>query len=148
MNMSLPAKGATRQEAGCESGAGTFVNDTLPEEKAAELRAARVAVRSSHVGQLLLDQTVTAAINGERDVRVQAYLKLQCAMPSGRALAPTMRRYLVPDPCRPNLPYTNRRPFTVHACSPGIASVSAPPRLACAMDDHRASRAPARQTLA
>jgi UDPglucose--hexose-1-phosphate uridylyltransferase len=26
--------------AGCESGAGTFINDTLPEEKAAELRAA------------------------------------------------------------------------------------------------------------
>ncbi|MNL76127.1 hypothetical protein D3C87_2020440 [compost metagenome] len=25
--------------AGCESGAGTFINDTLPEEKAAELRA-------------------------------------------------------------------------------------------------------------
>lgn len=29
--------------AGCESGAGTFVNDTLPEEKAAELRAVAVA---------------------------------------------------------------------------------------------------------
>lgn len=28
--------------AGCESGAGTFVNDTLPEEKAAELRAVAV----------------------------------------------------------------------------------------------------------
>ncbi len=28
--------------AGCESGAGTFINDTLPEEKAAELRAARI----------------------------------------------------------------------------------------------------------
>jgi len=27
--------------AGCESGAGTFVNDTLPEEKAAELRAVK-----------------------------------------------------------------------------------------------------------
>lgn len=27
--------------AGCESGAGTFVNDTLPEEKAAELRACK-----------------------------------------------------------------------------------------------------------
>ncbi|MBM3275787.1 MAG: galactose-1-phosphate uridylyltransferase, partial [Candidatus Sericytochromatia bacterium] len=25
--------------AGCESGAGTYINDTLPEEKAAELRA-------------------------------------------------------------------------------------------------------------
>jgi UDPglucose--hexose-1-phosphate uridylyltransferase len=25
--------------AGCESGAGTFINDTLPEDKAAELRA-------------------------------------------------------------------------------------------------------------
>ena len=24
--------------AGCEQGAGTFINDTLPEEKAAELR--------------------------------------------------------------------------------------------------------------
>jgi UDPglucose--hexose-1-phosphate uridylyltransferase len=29
--------------AGCESGAGTFVNDTLPEEKAAELRAVEVS---------------------------------------------------------------------------------------------------------
>lgn len=28
--------------AGCESGAGTFVNDTLPEEKAAELRAVKI----------------------------------------------------------------------------------------------------------
>ncbi|MDZ4836496.1 MAG: galactose-1-phosphate uridylyltransferase [Candidatus Melainabacteria bacterium] len=28
--------------AGCESGAGTFVNDTLPEDKAAELRAVKV----------------------------------------------------------------------------------------------------------
>ncbi len=28
--------------AGCESGAGTFVNDTLPEEKAAELRAVEI----------------------------------------------------------------------------------------------------------
>ena len=28
--------------AGCESGAGTFINDTLPEEKAAELRALKV----------------------------------------------------------------------------------------------------------
>jgi len=27
--------------AGCESGAGTFVNDTLPEDKAAELRAVK-----------------------------------------------------------------------------------------------------------
>jgi UDPglucose--hexose-1-phosphate uridylyltransferase len=27
--------------AGCETGAGTFINDTLPEETAAELRAAR-----------------------------------------------------------------------------------------------------------
>ncbi|HEY9773757.1 MAG TPA: galactose-1-phosphate uridylyltransferase [Planktothrix sp.] len=30
--------------AGCETGAGTFVNDTLPEEKAAELRAIAVGV--------------------------------------------------------------------------------------------------------
>jgi UDPglucose--hexose-1-phosphate uridylyltransferase len=28
--------------AGCESGAGTYINDTLPEEKAAELRAVEV----------------------------------------------------------------------------------------------------------
>lgn len=28
--------------AGCESGAGTFINDTLPEEKAAELRALKI----------------------------------------------------------------------------------------------------------
>ena len=30
--------------AGCESGAGTFINDTLPEEKAAELRAIAVTL--------------------------------------------------------------------------------------------------------
>lgn len=30
--------------AGCESGAGTFVNDTLPEEKAVELRAVAVSI--------------------------------------------------------------------------------------------------------
>lgn len=30
--------------AGCESGAGTYVNDTLPEEKAAEMRAAYISV--------------------------------------------------------------------------------------------------------
>lgn len=30
--------------AGCESGAGTFINDSLPEEKAAELRAAKGAI--------------------------------------------------------------------------------------------------------
>ncbi len=38
-----PHRTATRIKylAGCESGAGTFINDTLPEEKAAELRAAK-----------------------------------------------------------------------------------------------------------
>lgn len=37
-----PMRTATKLKylAGCESGAGTFINDTLPEEKAAELRAA------------------------------------------------------------------------------------------------------------
>jgi len=30
--------------AGCESGAGTFVNDTLPEEKAVELRAVQIEI--------------------------------------------------------------------------------------------------------
>jgi len=30
--------------AGCETGAGTFVNDTLPEEKAKELREAKTTV--------------------------------------------------------------------------------------------------------
>lgn len=37
-----PLRTATKLKylAGCESGAGTFINDTLPEEKAAELRAA------------------------------------------------------------------------------------------------------------
>jgi len=33
--------------AGCESGAGTFVNDTLPEEKAAELRACNSETESA-----------------------------------------------------------------------------------------------------
>lgn len=31
--------------AGCESGAGTFINDTLPEEKARELRLVEVAIK-------------------------------------------------------------------------------------------------------
>jgi len=35
----LRAKDRLKYLAGCESGAGTFINDTLPEEKAAELRA-------------------------------------------------------------------------------------------------------------
>ncbi len=33
--------------AGCESGAGTFINDTLPEDKAAELRAAGISKKTS-----------------------------------------------------------------------------------------------------
>lgn len=39
-----PNRTATKLKylAGCESGAGTFINDTLPEEKAAELRAIAV----------------------------------------------------------------------------------------------------------
>jgi UDPglucose--hexose-1-phosphate uridylyltransferase len=38
--------------AGCESGAGTFVNDTLPEEKAAELRACKSETESAqNMGQ-------------------------------------------------------------------------------------------------
>lgn len=36
----LRSKDRIKYLAGCESGAGTFINDTLPEEKAAELRAA------------------------------------------------------------------------------------------------------------
>jgi UDPglucose--hexose-1-phosphate uridylyltransferase len=38
-----PLRTATKLKflAGCESGAGTFINDTLPEEKAAELRACK-----------------------------------------------------------------------------------------------------------
>ncbi len=41
-----PHRTATKLKylAGCESGAGTFINDTLPEEKAAELRAIAVQV--------------------------------------------------------------------------------------------------------
>lgn len=34
--------------AGCESGAGTFVNDTLPEDKAAELRKCSAEPRAKH----------------------------------------------------------------------------------------------------
>ncbi|HEY9720537.1 MAG TPA: galactose-1-phosphate uridylyltransferase, partial [Oscillatoriaceae cyanobacterium] len=33
--------------AGCESGAGTYINDTLPEEKAAELRAVGPAIEEA-----------------------------------------------------------------------------------------------------
>jgi UDPglucose--hexose-1-phosphate uridylyltransferase len=44
----LRTKEKLKYLAGCESGAGTFVNDTLPEEKAAELRSALPHSEAAH----------------------------------------------------------------------------------------------------
>jgi UDPglucose--hexose-1-phosphate uridylyltransferase len=48
-----PLRTATKLKflAGCESGAGTFINDTLPEEKAAELRACQPATLAEIIEQ-------------------------------------------------------------------------------------------------